>query len=65
MGMFWELFQELQINKRKSESGTLEERVLALENELAFTQDVLAQSLEKLETMTGEEFLGEGEPPTA
>ncbi len=61
MGLFWELFQELQIHKRKGENGTLEERVEVLESELLFTQDVLAQTLEKLEASTGQDFTGDGQ----
>jgi hypothetical protein len=56
MGMFWELFQEFQINKRKRENGTVEERIAALEKELDFVESLLARTLEKLEQLTGEDF---------
>lgn len=63
MGMFWELFQELQINKRKNESGSIEERVAALEEELQFVESVLERTLEKLEQVTGQDFDGDGQAP--
>ncbi len=63
MGLFWELFQELQIHKRKGENSTLEERVFALEEELIATQDVLERTLEQLEVITNQDFNGDGSAP--
>ena len=61
LGTFWDLFQQVQIHKRKTEAGNLEERIVALEEELIFTQDVLAQTLQKLEQLTGQDFDGDGQ----
>lgn len=41
MGFFWELFQESQINKRKTENLTLEERVAQLEDGLDYLSDLI------------------------
>lgn len=56
MGLFWELFQELQINKRKHYSNDLEARVSDLENELLMVEDVLEKTLQQLENSTGINF---------
>jgi uncharacterized coiled-coil protein SlyX len=55
------LFQEFQFNKRKTEDGTLEERIAALEQELDFVESVLEQMLEKL---TSQNFTTNTEVPS-
>ncbi len=56
MGLFWELFQESQISKRKTENGTLEERVPALEKELDYLEDVLSKAFAELDRLTNGGF---------
>lgn len=61
MGLFWELFQELQINKRREHANTIEQRIDALEQELLLTQDIVARTLKHLEQITGEDIDGDGQ----
>lgn len=61
MGLFWELFQEYQIGRRKREGGTLDERVAALEQEIDFLESILEKTFAKLEQLTGEDFDGDGQ----
>jgi len=56
MGLFWDVLQQVQISNRKKETGSLEERVAWLEEDLELTQQALYATLTKLEELTGEDL---------
>jgi hypothetical protein len=60
MGLLWELFQELQISKRKGDGASLEDRVAELEDELIRLESILEPMVRRLETITGEDLDGDG-----
>ena len=63
MGMLWELFQEYQISKRKRQTGSVEERIAALTEELDFVESLLAQVIPLVEDLSGQQI--ESSPPSA
>jgi hypothetical protein len=54
MSALWELFQEYQLHKRTQQTGSVEERVVALENELQFVEQLLEQLIPIVEDISGE-----------
>lgn len=51
MGFWWDAFQQYQIGKQSSRSGTIEERVGALESDLDTAYDVMQQMAERIEQL--------------
>lgn len=60
MGLFWNLIQQSQISDQHHRSQSLEQRVAALEEELAKTQELLLNTLKVLEEYTNEDIDGDG-----
>ncbi len=60
MGIFWDLLQQDEIEKQKSKSETLEDRVDKLEKELDHTRAILKKTLEALETHLSKDIDGDG-----
>ena len=50
MGLFWDLLQESKLNDHEARAGNLEQRMAALEAELAQTRKILGEALRRLET---------------
>ncbi len=51
MGFWWDAFQQYQISKESSRSGTLEERVASLEGDLDTAYDVIEQMAGRIEQL--------------
>lgn len=51
MGFWWDAFQQYQIGKESSRSGTLEERVAAIEGDLDTAYDVVEQMAGRIEQL--------------
>lgn len=60
MGLIWDLLQESKINKQQERTGTLEERVTRLENELRETRELLYKLMTVLEKTVGRDIDGDG-----
>lgn len=60
MGLFWDLMQQSAIDSNRRKAETLEERVCALEHELALTRRLLAEVIHRLEAVTGQDLDGDG-----
>lgn len=60
MGIFWDLLQQDELEKQQKQADTLEERVKALEDELAQTKTVLRKTLVALEEYLGKDIDGDG-----
>lgn len=63
MGFWWDAFQQYQISKESSRSGTLEERVASLEGDLDTAYDVIEQMAGRIEQLEG--LVLPPEPPEA
>lgn len=59
MGLIWDLLQESKINKQQERTGTLEERVTRLENELKETRELLYKLMTVLEKTVGRDIDGD------
>lgn len=55
MGIFWDLGQDKKIAKHAKRIGDLESRIAALEHELAQVCQVLAETMERLESKFGKD----------
>lgn len=53
MGLFWDLYQQSQINRQGERSATMEQRVALLESELQRMQQLLRDVIHRLETTVG------------
>ncbi len=60
MGLFWDLVQQTQISENETRSGEIEQRVMALEEELRKTQEVLHQVVTRLEKTVGQDLDSDG-----
>ena len=60
MGIFWDLLQQDEIDKQKSNAETLEDRVDELEKELNHTRAILKKTLVALETHLSQDIDGDG-----
>lgn len=60
MGLFWDLIQHSQINEQASRTGSLEDRVAALEQELGKTRQLLTEALKRIESKFGEDLNNDG-----
>ncbi len=60
MGIFWDLLQQDELDKQKSKSETLEDRVAALEEQLQSTKALLKKTLVALETHLSQDIDGDG-----
>jgi chaperonin cofactor prefoldin len=60
MGLFWDLIQQSQISNQRTETESLDARVVALENELRRTQQVLNALVVRLEQHFGEDINKDG-----
>ena len=60
MGIFWDLLQQEEMEKQKSKSATLEDRVDELEKGLDSTRALLKKTLSALETHLSKDIDGDG-----
>jgi hypothetical protein len=60
MGLFWDLYQQSQISKHSERAGELEHRVATLETELRRTQEILHETIGRLETAIGKDINSDG-----
>jgi hypothetical protein len=60
MGLFWDLLQQNQLSEHAARTGTLEQRVASLEDELRRTQQVLREVVVRLERRLGEDLDRDG-----
>jgi hypothetical protein len=60
MGLFWDLMQQSAIDTNRRKAESLEDRVRDLEHELALTRRLLAEVIQRLESVTGEDLDGDG-----
>jgi len=60
MGFLWDLVQHSQIREQGERTGSLEERVAALERELRDTRELLAEALKRLESRFDDDLDGDG-----
>jgi hypothetical protein len=60
MGLFWDLFQQSQLSRHAERSGALEQRVIYLEDELRRTQEILHETIGRLERHVGQDLDGDG-----
>jgi hypothetical protein len=60
MGLFWDLYQQSQISQHAERSGVLEHRVVALEDELRRTQQLLREVIARLERHVGQDLDSDG-----
>ncbi len=60
MGIFWDLLQQEEMEKQKSKSATLEDRVDELEKGLDSTRALLKKTLAALETHLSKDIDGDG-----
>ena len=60
MGLFWESIEQGQIMAQGSRTGSLEQRVVYLEDQLRSTQMLLQRTLQVLEEYTGKDIDGDG-----
>ena len=61
MGLFWDLVQQTQISENENRSGAIENRVVALEDELRKTQEVLREVVTRLERYVGQDLDRDGQ----
>jgi len=60
MGIFWDLLQQDELEKQKSQAETLEDRVTHLETQLESTKALLKKTLVALETHLSQDIDGDG-----
>lgn len=60
MGLFWDLLQQNQLSEHAARTGTLEQRVERLEDELRRTQQLLRDVVMRLEQRMGEDLDRDG-----
>jgi hypothetical protein len=60
MGIFWDLLQQDELEKQKSQAETLEDRVTHLETQLESTKVLLKKTLVALETHLSQDIDGDG-----
>jgi hypothetical protein len=60
MGFLWDLIQHSQIQEQGERTGSLESRVMRLEDELSQTRQLLAEALKRLEARLGDDLDGDG-----
>ena len=60
MGIFFDLMQQDELEKRQAQADTLEDRVEILEQELQKTRALLIKTLQVLETHVGKDIDGDG-----
>jgi len=60
MGLFWDVIQQSQIEEQKGKAKSIEERVTALEIELANTKSLLLKTLLILESRSGHDINDDG-----
>ena len=60
MGIFWELFQQNQINEQSDKNSSLQKRIFRLEEELTETRKILQKTLLALEEHLGKDIDGDG-----
>jgi hypothetical protein len=60
MGIFWDLLQQDELEKQKSQAETLEDRVAQLEVQLENTKALLKKTLVALETHLSQDIDGDG-----
>jgi hypothetical protein len=60
MGLFWDLLQQSQIDRQRSKTSTLEERIAALENDIADLRRLLQSTLKVLEEVSGKDIDADG-----
>ena len=61
MGLFWDLLQQLQINKQEDRAHSLEQRVYNLENQLHETRLIMYKLVAILEMQYGKDIDGDGQ----
>lgn len=60
MGLFWDLVQQTQIADADNRAGAIEQRVVALENELLRTRQLLHEVVTRLELSYGTDIDRDG-----
>jgi len=60
MGIFWDLLQQDELDKQQKQADNVEDRVAALEEELAQTKTLLRKTLVALESYVGRDIDGDG-----
>jgi len=60
MGILWEVVQTGLMYGQKRKADTIEDRVLALEDQLQLTQNTMRQLVKKLEEIHGLDIDGDG-----
>ena len=60
MGFFWDIAQEIDLNARRDEIESLEQRVEELERHLGNTNRLLVAVLHRLEAQLGEDIDSDG-----
>ncbi len=60
MGLFWDLIQQSQISKQRSQAASLADRVQGLEDDLANIQLTVHTLLQRLEIHLGEDLDRDG-----
>ena len=60
MGLFWDLYQQSQISAHAERTGSVEQRVMQLEDELRRTQLLLREVIGRLEQRLGEDLDRDG-----
>ncbi len=61
MGIFWDLYQQSQLEEQRGKSESLEDRVELLEEELTKTRELLYKTLHVLEEHVNIDIDGDGE----
>lgn len=60
MGIFWDLLQQDELEKQRTQSDNIEERLAILEEDLAQTKALLKKTLIALETHLVKDIDGDG-----
>jgi hypothetical protein len=60
MGFLWDIIQQNQLSEHATRTGTLEQRVASLEDELRRTQQTLRDVVRGLEQRLGEDLDRDG-----
>jgi hypothetical protein len=61
MGLFWDLYQQMELSAHSTRAGDLEDRVGRLESELKSTRDTLREVIGRLEQHVGQDLDGDGQ----
>lgn len=60
MGLFWDLYQQMQISEHSTRAGDWEGRVTEMEAELRRTRETLREVIGRLEQHVGQDLDGDG-----